>query len=315
VGPPPAPPHIEEIVFTAAPAPGAVEGNSEGLASVSSVGAKASRDRDGAAAGATDSRNPKQTEAKDDAHPLLSVAVGAPKRVIDVSPGVSWEESRVTFTDAVSETRNPREQSPEIQSPTGEPSVFRPDERSDAERQSAPSEFVAIPHESIEVVESQIAARGPRAQGRHTPRREGKDSGQPEPTGDGDPAEAVRDEPFERERVVHDYLKEVRAWVAAPPEFDPQRLERERDAERSLAGHGELVAIEPEVQLTAPQPDRRGALELQDLSLSIGTISIVIEEPKQTAAVALPPPPRGDSSPERPASEPTRLSRYYLGLW
>ena len=48
---------------------------------------------------------------------------------------------------------------------------------------------------------------------------------------------------------------------------------------------------------------------------AIGTISIVIEEPKQTAPTALPAPPRVERSPERPASEPTRLSRYYLRRW
>jgi hypothetical protein len=76
-----------------------------------------------------------------------------------------------------------------------------------------------------------------------------------------------------------------------------------------------VFALEPEVEPTPPRPGRPEALEVQDLNLSIGTISIVIEEPKQTASAALPAPPRVERSPERPASEPTRLSRYYLGRW
>jgi hypothetical protein len=316
---PPAPPHVEEITFTAAPAPGAVEGNSEGL--VSSGGANSLLDRDGAAAGTTDG----------DDHPRSAAATA--KRWIDVSP------------DSESGTRNPREHSAEEQSPAGEPRVVQPDERSGAERQPAPQE-------SIEMVESQFAAQGPRAQGRRAPRPEAKDSDQSQPTRVREPADAVRDEHLEREMIVHSYLKEVRAWVAAPPELDQRELERQRDAERPPAGHRDVFALEPEVEPTAaprpgrpealerqrvaerppaghsdvfalepeteptaPRSGRPEALEVQDLNLSIGTISIVIEEPKQTAPAALPTSPRADRSPERPASEPTRLSRYYLTRW
>ena len=65
----------------------------------------------------------------------------------------------------------------------------------------------------------------------------------------------------------------------------------------------------------SPPPGRPEGLEVQDLSLSIGTISIVIEEPAQTVPAAIPAPPRADGLPEPPASQPTRLSRYYLRPW
>jgi len=119
----------------------------------------------------------------------------------------------------------------------------------------------------------------------------------------------VRIEHGERETIVHQYLDEVRAWVAAPPEIDRVELERPRDpahppsrdgADRSSGARKREFPLQTEVQ---------------DVSLSIGTISIVIEEPKQTAPAVQPASPKADSSAARPASEPTRLSRYYLEPW
>jgi len=160
------------------------------------------------------------------------------------------------------------------------------------------------------MVESQSAGQGHRFQDRHWPQPEVKDSNQP--TWARESGDAVRDEHSEREITAHSYLEEVRAWVAAPPDLDHRELERQRDAQRLPAGHDDVFALEPEAESTSPRSGRPEALEVQDLNLSIGTISIVIEEPKQTAPAPLPVPPRADRSPERPASEPTRLSRYYL---
>ena len=64
---PPAPLHVEEMTFTAAPASGAVEGHGEGLAGVSPIGANSLPDRD-APASTADGWNPKQTEWTDDDH-------------------------------------------------------------------------------------------------------------------------------------------------------------------------------------------------------------------------------------------------------
>jgi hypothetical protein len=128
----------------------------------------------------------------------------------------------------------------------------------------------------------------------------------------------------ERETIVRNYLKEVRAWVSAPPDIDQRELDWQRDAdrppapratERSLVSHSDVFALESEIRPATPKPVRSESLEVQDLNLSIGTISIVIEEPKQIVPAAVPAPTSMDSSSGRVASEPTRLSRYYLGRW
>jgi hypothetical protein len=124
--------------------------------------------------------------------------------------------------------------------------------------------------------------------------------------------------------MVHNYLKEVKAWVSAPPQLDQRQLEWQRDAEglpaphgaeQSLATQGDAFALERAVQPAALRPTRPETLEAQDLNLSIGTISIVVEAPKQIAPAVLQAPARVDGPRERAASEPTRLSRYYLGRW
>ncbi len=105
----------------------------------------------------------------------------------------------------------------------------------------------------------------------------------------------------------------MRAWVAGP-ESDQRELGREGDAERRPTEGREVVALEQQVEPTTTRPGRPESLEVQDLNLSIGTISIVIEEPKQ-APVAIATRPKWDRSPEGTTSEPTRLSRYYLRRW
>ena len=306
--------HVEEIAFTSAPAPVTVESNSERRATLS--------ERDRAAAGTTDVRSLKQTESKEYDH--LQSAGATAKPSIDVSRDELWEESRIAFTDSASSTMNSPEHFAVENFPASKPPATRPDEASSAERRALSQESIAIPYDSIEMAESRSAARDPEAQGRQAPRPEAKDAGQPKPTMDRGPADAVRDQQVERETIVHNYLKEVRAWVSAPPELDQRELEWQRDAERSpaphdaeqsLATHSDVFALEREVQSAAPRPARSESLEVQDLNLSIGTISIVIEEPKQIAPAAVQAPARVDSPRERPASEPTRLSRYYLGRW
>lgn len=279
---PPESMHVEEIAFTAAPAPRTVEGSSETHA--------AFPDRDRVAAS-----TPRHTEPKDDDH-LHSDAATA-KRSIDVSSGPSWEGSGIAFTDAAS-ARNSPERSSVEPFPTSKPPATRPDDPSAAEQRSLPQESVAIPYDSIEAVDSQSAAR--------------------------DAQTRSRDEAVERETIVRNYLQEVRAWVSAPPEIDQRELDWQRDAdrpaaarvaERSLVSRSDVFTLEHDVQPATPQPARSESLEVQDLNLSIGTISVVIEEPKQIAHAAVPTPRSMDSSSGSQASEPTRLSRYYLERW
>jgi hypothetical protein len=303
---PPASPEIEEIVFAAAaaaPAPAPINGNSESLVGASSVGANSLPDRESAAAATTDG----------DDHPR---SVPEAKRLIDVSSDTSWEESRIAFTESQSATREPREHSAEEQAPEGERRMVSPGERSGVERRPHRRESTEITAESIEAAEIRFATQGERPRGRHAPRSEAKESDPPQPTSLGEAANAVRDEPLVRKMIAHRYLNEVKAWVAAPQTFDHREAERQRDAQRPPAGHREVFDLEPQLEpTTALQSARPEALEVQDLNLSIGTISIVIEEPAQAAPAAPPVPPRSDRALERPASEPTRLSRYYLARW
>jgi hypothetical protein len=55
--------------------------------------------------------------------------------------------------------------------------------------------------------------------------------------------------------------------------------------------------------------------ELQDLSLSIGTISIVIEEPRKEVQIQQAPPANPKRVLDRTTNESTDLSRYYLRSW
>ena len=51
------------------------------------------------------------------------------------------------------------------------------------------------------------------------------------------------------------------------------------------------------------------------MNLSIGTISIVIEEPKPAAATVIAPTPAAHAPQPQTQHEPISLSRYYLRSW
>jgi hypothetical protein len=116
--------------------------------------------------------------------------------------------------------------------------------------------------------------------------------------------------PIERQTIVRNYLKEVSEWLStpAPDAEETASLAEAASAESTTPS----MSRRPQASLTS---ESRDAPEQRDLSLSIGTIKIVIEEPQtSTAAVPAPPPP-----PDRARSEitktPTDLSRYYLNRW
>lgn len=299
------PPHVEEISFTSAPTHDAPELRSDGLTSTATVFANSLMDRDDPAANTTDGWNREQMESR------AADRSSSAKRGRAVSPDVASEDTRIVFTESESGGRFAAEQSF-----AGVPRAVRPDDRSGTERQpGSPKPTEGIP-ESIELVESQFAALGPRAAGLRASQSEAKYSDQPQPTSVGESTDAARHEHGEREMIVRNYLKEVRAWVAAPTELDQSELERPRARERRAAEHKEVFALASEVEPTVPRPGRPETSEVQDLNLSIGTISIVIEEPKQAAPAPFAAAPRVERAPERPAGpEPTRLSRYYLRRW
>lgn len=118
----------------------------------------------------------------------------------------------------------------------------------------------------------------------------------------------------DRELLQKVFFREIHTWIAAPnesvaetrPEPPPARLE---NPER-------VSLIEPDAALapTRPRAMEQERLEEHDLSLSIGSISIVIEEPP---AQAQPPAivqaqPRAESSRTHSTGEFSRLSRHYI---
>ena len=129
-------------------------------------------------------------------------------------------------------------------------------------------------------------------------------------------AEQAVNDPVEREILVRQYLREVRAWVAAPP------IEIPDVPEHQLAQENSASAWQPENTTTfnreplqpSAQTTQRTDLDVQETSLSIGTISVVIEDPKPAAATIAPLPTAPVAQPQT-QPEPISLSRYYLQRW
>jgi hypothetical protein len=112
----------------------------------------------------------------------------------------------------------------------------------------------------------------------------------------------------QHEIAVREYLREVMAWVSATPEGEPDQPQR-----TSLPPRIEVFELHSEIE----RPGNTTTVEplAQDLNLSIGNISIVIEEPTPPATAQVTAPARPERAPERTMTEPTRLSRYYLRSW
>jgi len=137
------------------------------------------------------------------------------------------------------------------------------------------------------------------------------------------PAQAVNDlnpsDPVEREVLVRQYLREVRAWVAAPPTpiADVDANEIVEESPSTPAWEPESIATltvdrEPSV---AKQTTQRDHIDVHETSLSIGSISVVIEDPKPNVTTIAPTPIAPGAPKTQPQPEPTSLSRYYLQRW
>jgi len=124
--------------------------------------------------------------------------------------------------------------------------------------------------------------------------------------------EPPREDAAAREAIARRYLKDVRAWVAASPDiaFNPPS---EPPAGGPVPQADPPVAIAPSERPTV-HTGREAALDVQDLTLSIGSINLVIEEQRPPAAAASAP-PRVETMPPQEATTPTALSRYYLRRW
>lgn len=126
-------------------------------------------------------------------------------------------------------------------------------------------------------------------------------------------------DPVEREVFVRQYLREVRAWVAAPPTPIADVAEESLTQETQLTTVWQpesvaTVTVDREAP-TAKQPTQRGHIDVHETSLSIGSISVVIEDPKPAATTIAPTSPAPSASRPQPQPEPTNLSRYYLQRW
>ncbi len=121
-------------------------------------------------------------------------------------------------------------------------------------------------------------------------------------------------DPVQREVLVRQYLREVRAWVAAPPTPIPDVPEKELTQATQLTSkwQPENSAVEREPLQPATQATQ---LDVHETSLSIGSISVVIEDPKPAVTTIAPTPSAPKSQPPTTQPEPISLSRYYLQRW
>lgn len=121
-------------------------------------------------------------------------------------------------------------------------------------------------------------------------------------------------DPVEREVLVRQYLREVRAWVAASPMPDDHSVSETHVSWTDPQSESVAFTVARESILTA-QPESREQIDVHDMNLSIGNISIVIEEPNRAAATVVAPPPSAPPPQPQTRHEPTSLSRYYLRSW
>lgn len=132
---------------------------------------------------------------------------------------------------------------------------------------------------------------------------------------DREPSDGAAAEGTTGDASARDYLREIREWVAAPASFvEQQAAELESDVAFALTQAADALA-----QATGAPPfvpaDKPSALAVQDLDLSIGSIQIVIEEPRPAAPAPVAATPRVEHAPAQTTRATTTLSRYYLRDW
>jgi len=293
---PVAPIHVEEVVFTASPP--AVD--TDVSARNTSVTVAAPQGKNQAASVVT------QTEAF--TPPLETVSP-----VADPQQQVSWDQAETSRhivelpNRSLSQETAPHESQiqfvdpkPETAKPTTEQVFFdaRPFDQSpltvNAEPQSLTEETVTVESSAEELRQPEYETRDSSV--RHH---------------EVQSVEIVNSVESEREprRIFQDQLKEVIAWITSPPEAVEQTALEVIEAQHET---DTVVVREREQGRPAQRPTNNNEPHVNDLSLSIGTISIVVEEPKQDFPVPLTPVPTTHTSPQPVAPEPTRLSRYYL---
>jgi hypothetical protein len=121
-------------------------------------------------------------------------------------------------------------------------------------------------------------------------------------------------DPVEREVLVRQYLREVRAWVAASPMPEDESVSESQQSWTEQQPESVAFTVARESIPTA-QPEPREQIDVHDMNLSIGNISIVIEEPQPAAPAVIAPTPSAPPPQPQTRHEPISLSRYYLRSW
>lgn len=310
----PDPMHVEEISFTGAPTSDTAQGRG--------VSPGTFKDRDRTAARTPDLPIPELEPTGHDAE--VHGADAKVVRATDPSQDVPREASNTAFADVAAATSSSHEFSVLEHFRASQTVPAHAKTPSFEDRQSPPQESIAIPYDRIDIVERHSAAQDRETRTREGSHSEVKDARQSELTRDREPRDAGRDGHMEREVAVGNYLKEVVAWVSSPPELDQHEPESQSDlaqrssplrAEQDLASDGNAFAPQRKAPTAVRRSNGSETMDAQDLSLSIGTISIVVDAAKQIAPALPQAAARVDGPRERSTSEPTRLSRYYLERW
>lgn len=121
----------------------------------------------------------------------------------------------------------------------------------------------------------------------------------------------------DKEQIWQGAFKEVREWVAEPPVESSEEI-KNKDASQTMKMERKIPGYFQEGQMpiaSYPRPtesQQRDESEIHDFHLSIGTISLTIEELQKEVQNSEPPQVR-ERKP-RPETSYSRLSRHYIGI-
>jgi len=108
--------------------------------------------------------------------------------------------------------------------------------------------------------------------------------------------------------IKNEHLKQVRNWVAGST---PDTEEIESLDENVIQGKKEA---KPQFIPVIPESEQKEAPDIQDFNLSIGTISLTIEEPQKEIQKKEPPQPAKVETRSSRESSSSRLSRHYIRI-
>ena len=116
------------------------------------------------------------------------------------------------------------------------------------------------------------------------------------------------DDELNRILIKNEHLKQVRKWVAGST---PDTEEIESHEGRLIQGKKEA---KPQFIPVIPESEQKAEPDIQDFNLSIGTISLTIEEPQKEIQKKEPPQPAKVETRSSRESSSSRLSRHYIRI-